>query len=288
MQTIVLLDTVIGLIFIYAIYSVVTSALVEWIARATALRPRLLKESVAILLGHALAAEFDKHQMLKGLHTTRRFRESRYPDYIPSETFALIFMDLTLDFTQGAAGAPGRVDVKTNLSDQAEIQLANSLMQGTNNVGPVQTRVERWFANAMESASGRYKRRAQLYALVVAVGVVSLFNLDSIAILQSLYASAPLRANIVASATSAAKLDSLTIDNVRPLQLPIGRSTVKPKNPTPAASIGASLLSVAGYLMTIVALSFGAPFWFDLLKKLVNLRQTGVPPDEGRSVAVGR
>ena len=39
-------------------------------------------------------------------------------------------------------------------------------------------------------------------------------------------------------------------------------------------------------LVTALALSLGAPFWFDLLNRLVNLRQTGKPPDEnGRGVA---
>jgi hypothetical protein len=33
-------------------------------------------------------------------------------------------------------------------------------------------------------------------------------------------------------------------------------------------------------MLTTLALSLGAPFWFDLLGKLVNLRQTGIPPDE--------
>ena len=26
--------------------------------------------------------------------------------------------------------------------------------------------------------------------------------------------------------------------------------------------------------------SLGAPFWFDMINKLVNLRQTGLPPDQ--------
>ena len=31
-------------------------------------------------------------------------------------------------------------------------------------------------------------------------------------------------------------------------------------------------------LATAVALSFGAPFWFELLGKLINLRSSGKPP----------
>jgi hypothetical protein len=33
-----------------------------------------------------------------------------------------------------------------------------------------------------------------------------------------------------------------------------------------------------GCLMTALAISLGAPFWFDLLGRLVNLRATGAKP----------
>lgn len=38
--------------------------------------------------------------------------------------------------------------------------------------------------------------------------------------------------------------------------------------------------SLLGFIITALALSLGAPFWFDLLKKLVSMRGSGVNPDE--------
>lgn len=35
-----------------------------------------------------------------------------------------------------------------------------------------------------------------------------------------------------------------------------------------------------GWLVTALAISLGAPFWFDILKKVVNLRSSGTKPDE--------
>jgi hypothetical protein len=35
-----------------------------------------------------------------------------------------------------------------------------------------------------------------------------------------------------------------------------------------------------GWLLTVLALSMGAPFWFDLLNKFMNVRYTGKSPDE--------
>jgi hypothetical protein len=37
---------------------------------------------------------------------------------------------------------------------------------------------------------------------------------------------------------------------------------------------------VFGWLLTVLALSLGAPFWFDLLNKFVNIRSNGKSPDE--------
>jgi hypothetical protein len=35
-----------------------------------------------------------------------------------------------------------------------------------------------------------------------------------------------------------------------------------------------------GLFVSAAAVSLGAPFWFDIINKLVNLRQTGLPPDQ--------
>jgi hypothetical protein len=35
-----------------------------------------------------------------------------------------------------------------------------------------------------------------------------------------------------------------------------------------------------GWMLTILAISLGAPFWFDMLNKLVNIRSAGKSPDE--------
>jgi hypothetical protein len=40
-----------------------------------------------------------------------------------------------------------------------------------------------------------------------------------------------------------------------------------------------------GWIVTVLAISIGAPFWFDLLNKFVNLRSAGRATDEPRSKA---
>jgi hypothetical protein len=39
-------------------------------------------------------------------------------------------------------------------------------------------------------------------------------------------------------------------------------------------------MAVLGWLLTGIAITFGAPFWFDLLGKVSNLRAAGAKPPE--------
>jgi hypothetical protein len=50
-------------------------------------------------------------------------------------------------------------------------------------------------------------------------------------------------------------------------------------------SVNFTLMSLLGWLLTALALSFGAPFWFDLLNKLMQLRSSVSPDDSGSSTA---
>jgi hypothetical protein len=45
------------------------------------------------------------------------------------------------------------------------------------------------------------------------------------------------------------------------------------------------LLRLPGWLLTVAAISVGAPFWFDTLSRFVNIRGTGKPPDESKDPA---
>lgn len=42
-----------------------------------------------------------------------------------------------------------------------------------------------------------------------------------------------------------------------------------------------NLVTIFGWLLTALAVSLGAPFWFDLLSKFIRIRGSGTPPPEG-------
>lgn len=49
---------------------------------------------------------------------------------------------------------------------------------------------------------------------------------------------------------------------------------------------GLAIGHLLGWFLTIAAISLGAPFWFDILKSFMNIRNAGVSPDE-KSAAAG-
>jgi hypothetical protein len=181
--------------------------------------------------------------------------------------------------------------------------------------------VEKWFDDAMDRASGVFKRYSQAWALFLGLLVALVFNVDSISITSYLWRDSSVRQ---ALADNAAKFEILPGDFTRDpeqamqdlrekfvgLSLPAGwefnETTPKsipdykcqlfPKQfqtfgvhipftgwciaPLRADNKTNMVYKAIGILITAFAARLGAPFWFDVLKRLVNLRGTGPNPVE--------
>lgn len=237
----------IALVFLYTLFSLLCSVFNEWAARVAELRRKVLKSEIRHLLGAHLSGRLNAHPLILGLYEGKH--HNRYPHYIPPLTFALALIDLTIDYKEAEKpGFPGKATVKVDVAEGGA--LAKSLLRNTSNLEALQERVAKWFELSMEQASGRYKRYSQLIIAGFAVMVAIAFNIDTISIFRSLY-------------------DQLAAGKSVPV-FPIG-SAAEPRSEI--------IHHLAGWMITAAALSLGAPFWFDLLNKLVNLRQTGLPPD---------
>ena len=65
------------------------------------------------------------------------------------------------------------------------------------------------------------------------------------------------------------------VSKVENLGIPLGW------NPNPfSQAFPAWLQTILGWLMTAIAVSLGAPFWFDMLNKIVNVRLAEKPAEE--------
>lgn len=171
--------------------------------------------------------------------------------------------------------------------------------------------IENWYNSSMDRVSGWYKRRVQQIVFAMGFAVAIAMNADTFAIFNNLVNDRPLRTAVVATALSKKSTiadtsgDSLkrNISNVLELGLPIGwrwKSAINPQEPysnfnaipkftvhttnDTAYSLLKWFLKIIGWLLTGLAVSLGAPFWFDILNKVMVVRSTVKPteksPDE--------
>ncbi|CCI15400.1 membrane hypothetical protein [Microcystis aeruginosa PCC 9807] len=193
------------------------------------------------------------------------------------------------------------------LADRAQ----NKVKDGEKVILSFQKEIENWFDCSMARASGIYKRNTQLVCLVLAFLIVIFFNLDSVNIAQKLFNDSTLRSLLVDGASNLvvsyktdpndpnSQLDTKELEksinqifgNSLPI-VPIYENAAnfincpdKNNCPLPGAKIFFSYLSYQkfvlafiGWMVTTLAVYMGAPFWFQLLIKLVNIRSTGSRP----------
>jgi len=166
--------------------------------------------------------------------------------------------------------------------------------------------VEGWFNDSMERVAGWYKRKIQALSFGVAALLVVALNVDTIAIAKSFAVNSTLRESVVAEAQklaaqpppsiaappaqtvpapqsdavagSAAAFTQLQdrVAKLEDLSLPLGWSALR----TQTLDLSGWLTKLVGLLLTAAAASLGAPFWFDVLNKIVTVRSSGKAPEE--------
>lgn len=272
------LEVAVGLSFLFFVLSLICSALHELLASAFAFRARTLAQGVRHLLdGKEETDRFYAHPLIKAL-----YRRGRGPSYIPSELFALAVLDLHLPQVVGESGP----DFSGVPSPQVRDSLRLLWREAGGEVGAFRHNVEKWFDDTMERVSGWYRRRAQLILLGLALTATVALNVNTIGIAQRLWTDAPLRSAVASSATAepATQSPGATSDALQRLQadyrrldaskLPLGWSKeVRPNS---------WWVGIGGWLLTVLAVSLGAPFWFDVLSRASKLRATGDKPEESK------
>jgi hypothetical protein len=222
---------------------------------------------------------------------------------VPSRTFITAVMDLARDAESKVAkvdkekadaqvkAAHARMEkaeegVERSLAAIPNAQLSEALLAlfraSGKNVAQFQLATEHWFDDSMQRVSGWYKRKVHLILFVIATVVVVLLNADSLSAGRVLWRDDAVRAAVVKKAEAAAngKLDQVEVENaVKQLDLPLGWQLSFGDAPTELPNDAlAWLAKLAGLALTIGAILLGAPFWFDLLSKIVRVRGTGAPP----------
>lgn len=296
------LDVAIGLAFVYLLLSIFCTAINEWIAGIFQTRANTLKEGIHILLdnqpfGNAQFLDaFYKHPVLAGMT-----RGGSHPSYLAARTFSTTLMDLA---TPGVKGPITVQDLVAGVNALPDGDVKSALVALTasagNDIDKAQRNIESWFNDSMDRVSGWYKRTVQIWTIGIAVLLTVLANADTLNIARQLWVDPALRAAVVEQAKQRAQMPRPTsiveyTDKNDPL-----KPTVKPassdalteqESATLGRIVGWShasvpadfahwLLRILGWIFTIIAVSLGAPFWFDSLNRLMNIRNAGNPPDK--------
>lgn len=231
-----------------------------------------------------------------------------YPSYIPSRTFVIALTDIAheaetaLEKAEGdeaekarARAASAAEHLERSLASIPNAQLSEALLalyrQAGGDAVRFQRAAEEWFDDAMERVSGWYKRRVHVILTVIAAVVVVLLNADTLTTGKVLWRDDAVRAAVVkeASDTAQGTLNDVALDKaVKKLDLPLGWELSFGDAATQIPNdVLAWVQKVLGLLLTIGAIQLGAPFWFDLLSKVVRVRATGAPPPASDAVRRG-
>ncbi|MDB5086915.1 MAG: hypothetical protein JWR09_909 [Mucilaginibacter sp.] len=312
-----ILEIAIGIIFVFILVSTICTAIREGIEAKLKTRAAYLEQGIRQLLhdtdGTGLAKALYEHPLIYGLfnggYTAGKQNKSpdllakgcNLPSYIPSKTFAAALMDIaaqgvTTNAADATTGAPViTLDaVRKNVTDMQNPEIRRVLLYAIDtaqgDLNKAQANIEDWYNSGMDRVSGWYKRSTQWVILWIALGVTIALNVNTIKLVKYLAKNDTQRKMLVASAEAAAKDTSKQIGyqaaqtQLDAQKLPVGwdndcLTSAKMDPGAPNSFWNTFMGPLLGWLITAFAATLGAPFWFDMLNKVMVVRST-IKPNE--------
>jgi hypothetical protein len=311
-----ILEVSIGIVFVFVLVSTICSAIREAIEGWLKTRASYLEFGIRQLLydakGEGLARELFNHPLIFSLYAgeyipgpegaRRRLwnRGRNLPSYIPSRNFAVALIDLV-----GRTGtAPGSLEsglaplslqqIRSGTAKISDVALQRAVLlaidSAEGNLDRARANVEAWYDSTMDRVSGWYKRSTQWMIFWIALAIAVGANINTLAVADYLFRHDAVRSALVSTVEKTAgnanqSGHQQTMQQLEELHLPIGwTSGVSPVSTKPGLWDGI-FSPVVGWLITAFAATLGAPFWFDVLNKIMVIRSTVKPheksPEEG-------
>jgi hypothetical protein len=271
----------------FMLFSLIMTAARETLESVLKSRAKNLQKALAELLGppgdrteagqqtaaqNALNA-FQQHPLIYALYqgnTITAGLGTNAPSYIPSAAFATAVMDLV---KSGQKLPPDSAAAKAY---EMFIQHAGESSE------KVKEELAAWYDSAMDRVAGWYRRHTQWLLLVGGLVFAVALNLNAVVIAGHLSLNQTARERIVElaerSAPPGAQGQQLKVEDldkaVRATGLPIGWGERRWHSMIDQFSY---VEIVMGYLAFALAATLGAPFWFDLLSKVIAIRSTIKP-----------
>jgi hypothetical protein len=345
----VALNVVIGLVFIFLLYSLLATVISELIATGLGLRARNLKEAIDRMLNdeketgpvrrfwdslkflknpdNKVVSAFYNQPEIKYLGSSGLFK---IPSFFKSENFSktvltLLFGSNVPDKKHVEARINEIIELAKNENKEARVldpetaEYIKSLwLEAKGDVEKFKKELEHWFDRTMEHTAEWYKRKIRAVLLILGFCLAWFFNADTFVIVKKLSTDRVAREQLVSMANSYIQNSPMVIDTsslnhdssfkeikARMDSLLIVKQQLEsditdagnilgtgcwPSGPQYSFSEKLSYMfgllghHFFGFLVTAIAISLGAPFWFDLLNKITQLRTTkkmeAAVPDE--------
>lgn len=290
-----ILEVAIGLVLTWLIISVATVEVQNIINKIFNRRGKFLEQAILDMFRgeEEFVEAFYEQPVIKALYKKNFFGKPIKPDYIPNEAFAEALFEMFVNLGTEEGKLPeDTVSLERVIAQIEKVNAQNpelgyfakrlipelditesiaKLRTTKDKVAEFKNNAESWFNNSMTKASFWYKDNAKTFALIIGIILAAVFNVDSIQITEQLWREPTLRQSLVAQAQvadettgpkSVAELEAYYKD----LDLPVGWE----RDQLPVRWGWVS--KVIGILISGLAAMQGAPFWFDMLKKLLRFK----------------
>ncbi len=306
------LELLIGLAFVYFLLGLMATVIREIQANLLNLRAKNLEAWLENAVDRELKEKILSHKLIDGLTAAGR-RASFYPTRCFVDALLDIIREEQGKGTYTIETLQKSIEKSVLLPDDLRRAMLQYISEAKGNLEELRKRIGNWFDEAMIRITGTYKRYARMSIFWAGMAIAAAVNADTIELARYFHDN-PLQRMAMADkvdllidsgeleALKQAYLlegDSLLSKRSTPLdslqaeirvfhelnqtmandQLPLGWSAVEGwSDLTPGSKTGWILSKVLGILLSTLAISLGAPFWYDILGKLVNLRAAGKPP----------
>lgn len=305
-----ILTIVLGVIFVLLVLSLLATTIMELLAALLKLRGQNLKKALGNLLGEfyeenpesddTLLNKFLNNPMFKQLSYQYSHKSTNPPSYVNPSSFRMILMDILMkDSKLEDLDSIQEIEAKVAELDNEQISavLRQLLREADGDVEVFKEKIEEWFNSVMDRASGWYKRKTQVILIWMGLGIAVLFNADTLAIFDRLQNDPDTAAQIAQMAEDYVQThenDSTLVKNDMEYQEALDE--IKKINEQQLNYMQSRLgmgwdemstnnfsnydwmVKILGWIITALAISKGAPFWFDILRKIVSVRSTGKRP----------
>ncbi|MDP4712041.1 MAG: hypothetical protein NWS63_12645 [Saprospiraceae bacterium] len=289
-----MLTIVLGIIFILLLLSLLATTIMELVSSLMQLRGKNLERALRNMLA---SSDLDE-RILEAFKQNALYRQLSYrngkklsaPSYVSPQSFQAILMNILLEGReQNLENIRGSID-KLGNQDLREV-LLQLLNESENKLDDFRSKVQGWYNDVMDRSTAWYKQNTQKLLVMIGFALAVVFNADTIAIYQRLGADPEALQQVVTMAEAYVagndveairqrdpefeqiyqNLKNLVQQDLEAARRPLGLGW-----DNGIAQMGPLdwLTKLLGWVVTALAVSLGAPFWFDLLKKIVNIRQS--------------